>query len=278
MGAGIDLHKILFHHIPTNDTWCRDFGPISAIKNGDTVLFDFQFNAWGNRYAAELDNAVSSTLYERGVFTSRPQSVNFVLEGGSIESDGAGTLLTTEACLLNENRNSANKSMITDALLKNLPVSRVLWLKNGALAGDDTDSHIDNLARFTAEDTIVYAYCNDSTDPYYETLHAMSAELTAFRRTNGEPYKLKPLTLPKPKFSSVDGRRLPASYVNFLIINDAVLVPQFNDPADTLALNTLMECFPNREIIGIDSLGFIEQNGGIHCLTMQFIANQLAQT
>lgn len=267
--------NIRYAHIKTNDTWSRDFGPISVVRNGKPQLLDFSFNGWGGRYPAELDNAVNGHLRDRDFFAADLQTLNFILEGGSIESDGAGTLLTTRHCLLSDKRNRGDLDMLTRALLEYLPAERILWLERGMLLGDDTDSHIDNLARFVAEDTLAYLRCDDPTDEQHEELRAMAAELTRFRTPGGTPYKLIPLPMPQAIFSRVDGRRLPASYVNFLIINGAVLVPQFNDPADAVAMDRLQTCFPNRQMIGIDSRGFVEQNGGIHCLTMQVAAGGL---
>ncbi|HEX7028598.1 MAG TPA: agmatine deiminase family protein [Gammaproteobacteria bacterium] len=274
-GIEAKAENIRYAHIKTNDTWSRDFGPISIVRDGQPQLLDFKFNGWGGRYPAELDNAVNGHLRDLGFFATELQPQNFILEGGSIESDGAGTLLTTRRCLLNDRRNPGDLDALTRALLDYLPVQRVLWLEHGMLLGDDTDSHIDNLARFVAEDTLVYLQCEDPSDEHHEELHAMAAELTRFRTPGGAPYKLVPLPMPRAIFSRVDSRRLPASYVNFLIINEAVLVPQFNDPADEVALRTLEQCFPDRRMIGIDSRGFVEQNGGIHCLTMQVAAGGL---
>lgn len=267
--------NIRYAHIKTNDTWSRDFGPISIVRDGKPQLLNFRFNGWGGRYPAELDNAVNERLREQDFFAADLHTLDFILEGGSVESDGAGTLLTTERCLLSNNRNPGDVDTIAEALLEHLPVQRILWLQHGILLGDDTDSHIDNLARFVAEDTLVYLQCENPADEHHQELHAMAAELTRFRTPGGAPYKLIPLPMPQAMYSRVDGRRLPASYVNFLIINGAVLVPQFNDPADEIAMHRLEECFPDRRVIGIDSRGFVEQNGGIHCLTMQVAAGGL---
>lgn len=267
--------NVRYVHIKTNDTWSRDFGPISIVRESKPELLNFRFNGWGGRYQADLDNAVNERLQEAECFAAGLRPLDFILEGGSIESDGAGTLLTTQRCLLDSNRNPGDLETLTEALLGYLPVRRVLWLRHGMLLGDDTDSHIDNLARFVAEDALVYLQCRDTGDEHYEELRAMAAELSRFRTPGGAPYKLVPLPMPQPVFSQVDGRRLPASYVNFLIINGAVLVPQFDDPADATAMHRLAACFPDRRVIGIDSRGFVEQNGGIHCLTMQVAAGGL---
>lgn len=262
--------------VATDDTWCRDFGPLTVLHEGEPVILDFQFNAWGGRHPWQRDNRVTARLADHGLFKVPVRRADFVLEGGSIESDGAGTLLTTESCLLKGDRNpalkDASRAAFAGALNRHLPHERLLWLHHGALAGDDTDGHVDNLARFTSPDTIAYTACRREDDPYRETLNAMRDELEALRRPDGSGYRLVPLPLPAPVHSRLDGRRLPASYANFLVINDAVLVPQFADAADAEARVQLQACFPGRTVVGIESRGFIEQNGGLHCLTMQLPA------
>jgi agmatine deiminase len=251
-------------NLPSNDTWSRDFGPITIEENGLPVLLDFTFNGWGGKFAAALDNAITQKLYaNEALGTNGLRTVDLVLEGGSIESDGEGTLLTTSACLLNPNRNpNLSKEQIEDRLKAELGVSTILWLENGYLAGDDTDSHIDTLARLCPDKTIVYVACNDPADEHYAPLKAMEAELKQF-----EGYRLLPLPWPEPKFD--DGHRLPATYANYLVINGAVLVPTYADPADSLALETIGKAFPGREIIGIDCRTLIRQGGSLHCVTMQ---------
>lgn len=261
--------------IPADDTWSRDFGPIGCIHKGKPLLLDFRFNAWGGKYASQRDDAINGALQKLGAFAASMQPVDFVLEGGSIESDGAGSLLTTSCCLLSAQRNSAERAQVESQLKKWLPIERVLWLESGYLAGDDTDSHIDNLARFADARTILYVGCTDPEDEHFKALSAMEAELRSFTDAAGRPYRLRPLPMPQPVHSVVDGRRLPASYLNFLILNDAVLVPAYNDPADRTAQEIIADSLPGREIIGIDSRTFIEQNGGVHCLTMQFPAGTL---
>lgn len=262
-------------HVPSDDTWSRDFGPIGCMQNGKPVLLDFRFNAWGGKYDSQRDDAINGGLQKLGAFAAPMQPVDFILEGGSIESDGAGSLLTTSRCLLSEQRNSAERSPVEAELKKWLPIERVLWLESGYLAGDDTDSHIDNLARFAEDRTILYAQCRDPADEHYQALKAMEAELRSFTDVTGRPYRLQPLPMPQPVYSVVDGRRLPASYLNFLVLNDAVLVPAYNDPADVTARDIIADNFLGRRVIGIDSRTFIEQNGGVHCLTMQFTAGTL---
>ena len=274
---GTDLKQIRFHQLHSNDTWARDHGPITVIKQEKPVLLDFNFNGWGNKYEAQLDNTISRQLCRQGAFANTEfESIDLVLEGGSIESDGLGTLLTTSRCLLSPQRNpSLDKSQIEQRLSQLLGIERFLWLEHGHLAGDDTDSHIDTLARFCSEDTICYVSCDDPADEHYEPLQEMAAELTAFRQANGHPYKLVALPMTKP-IHNEDGVRLPSTYANFLIINNAVLAPTYEDEHDELALQRLASCFPNREIIAINCKPLIKQYGSLHCVTMQLPKGILA--
>lgn len=251
--------------LPSNDTWARDFGPITVEENRRPVLLDFTFNGWGGKFEARLDNRITRELHCRGAFGDTPlRSVDLVLEGGSIETDGEGTLLTTSACLLNPNRNPhLNKQQIEQTLTETLGVHTFLWLEHGALEGDDTDAHIDTLARLCPDRTIVYTACDDPADPHYASLKAMERELQAFAG-----YRLLPLPWPSAKYDDA-GNRLPATYANWLVINGAVLVPTYNDPADGAALETVGKAFPGREIIGIDCSVLIQQHGSLHCVTMQ---------
>ncbi len=254
---------------PSNDTWARDHGPITVIENGQPTLLDFTFNGWGGKYASELDNSLTRRLAQQGGFSAPLQSVDLVLEGGSIESDGEGTLLTTEQCLLSPGRNPhLSKQQIEQRLGATLGVQRILWLQHGYLAGDDTDSHIDTLVRICNPDTLCYVSCNDRGDEHYSELKAMEAELRAFRNRHGHPYRLVPLPMPAPKFDA-EGQRLPATYANFLIINGAVLVPTYRDENDALALAQIARCFPHHEIVAIDCLALVVQYGSLHCVTMQ---------
>ncbi len=271
--VGIDLGQIRFHIVPSNDTWARDHGPITVLKEGRPHLLDFSFNGWGGKYESKLDNAITRQLCKHNAFGSTGiESVNMVLEGGSIESDGAGTLLTTSRCLLSPRRNpSMNRAQIELRLKQHLGIERLLWLEHGHLAGDDTDSHIDTLARFCSIDTICYVSCDDPDDEHYTALQSMAAELAAFRQTNGEPYQLVALPMPNAIFNE-DGVRLPATYANFLIVNDAVLVPTYEDEHDSVAMQRLAECFPQHEIVDINCIPLIEQYGSLHCVTMQLPA------
>ena len=234
-------------------------------RTAKPVLLDFTFNGWGGKFAAEKDNAVSRKLHACGAFGTTPlRTVDLVLEGGSIESDGQGTLLTTTECLLNPNRNPhLSKEQIEEQLKSELGVSTILWLEHGYLAGDDTDAHIDTLARLCPDQTIVYVACDDPTDEHFAPLKAMERELEQFAG-----YRLLPLPWPGAKYDA-EGHRLPATYANYLVINGAVLVPTYNDPADLQALEVVGKAFPDREIIGIDCSTLILQHGSLHCITMQ---------
>ncbi len=275
--GGVDMERVTLHRMPTNDTWTRDFGPITVMEEGLPVLLDFGFNAWGLKFAAHFDNRVTANLARSGAFGEREIRIpGMILEGGSIESDGAGTLLVTSECLLSANRNPHLDRPGIEKLLGSLcGITRFLWLENGYLAGDDTDSHIDTLARLCPDDTIVYVQCDDPEDEHFAALTAMKAELQAFRTAAGKPYRLIPLPWPKPCFDA-ESQRLPATYANFLILNGAVLVPTYQDPQDTVALETLTRVFPQRRIIGIDCLPLIAQRGSLHCVTMQIPQGVLA--
>ncbi|MEZ5300098.1 MAG: agmatine deiminase family protein [Verrucomicrobiales bacterium] len=256
---------------PTNDTWSRDFGPITVFEGGKPALLDFMFTGWGLKFPAFLDNLVSRRLHEQGVFGAVPmRRPGLVLEGGGIESDGSGTLLTTAECLLSPNRNPhLSQAEIEAVLAAWFGVDHFLWLRHGYLAGDDTDSHIDTLARLCPGDTIAYVRCDDPADEHFPALQAMAQELEAFRTRSGAPFRLVPLPWPDACFAE-DGHRLPATYANFLILNRAVLVPTYGVPQDGAALEAVAACFPDREIIGIDCRALIEQHGSLHCISMQY--------
>ncbi len=269
-GVSAPAGNIIYCDTPTNDTWIRDYGPISVMVDGAPLLLDFTFNSWGNKYAWDKDNAVNKRLHEAGLFGDLPlSSIGLVLEGGSIETDGCGTLLTTTRCLLSRRRNPGlDREEIARRLSRMLGVENFLWLNSGHLAGDDTDSHIDILARFCSPEIMVYTHCDDPRDEHYADLKSMEEELQALRTAAHTPYHLVPLPWPAAKFDD-SGRRLAATYANFLIINQAVLVPVYRDPADEQALRTVQECFPGRTVIPIDSTALIHQGGSLHCSTMQ---------
>jgi len=275
--AGVDLTKVTVCEIPNNDTWARDFGPITVIYNNKPVLMDFGFNGWGLKFPANYDNLISKRLKQLGVLLPKLNTIGLVMEGGSLESDGLGTIMTTAECLLSPNRNpQLDKSEIEQALASLVGAKRVLWLNHGFLAGDDTDSHIDTLARICPDNTIVYQACDNPLDEHFEPLKLMESELKSFTAPDGSPYRLIPLPLPEARFDE-QAHRLPATYANFLIINGAVLVPVYRDSEnDRTALERITQAFPGREIIGIDCLPLLEQHGSLHCVTMQLPQGILA--
>ena len=258
---------------PNNDTWARDHGFITLIDDeGHARLLDFCFNGWGQKFESELDNAINRRIYDEGkVKGEYVDCLDFVLEGGSIESDGKGTIFTTSCCLLAPHRNQPMTREEIEARLKqDLCAERVLWIDYGHLTGDDTDGHIDTLVRIAPNDTLLYIGCDDETDEQYEDLKKMEEQLKTFRTMEGEPYKLVKLPSPRAIYDE-DGERLPATYANFLIINGAVLVPTYNQPdLDAEAMRLIGEVFTDREIVGIDCNSVIKQHGSLHCCTMQY--------
>lgn len=275
------LKNVSLCRIDTNDTWARDHGFITLQTNMGHLLLDFQFNGWGRKFPAELDNQICRSMMEQGVLNGQYEDhLDFVLEGGSIESDGQGTILTTSQCLLAPNRNQPlTKDEIEERLKRYLRAERILWLDHGYLAGDDTDSHIDTLARLCPGDTIAYVQCQDEDDEHYEELRRMEEQIQTFRTLDGRPYRLIPLPMAKAVYEEVEnegdgkmrGQRLPATYANFLVINGAVLMPTYRDAErDELARRQLQLAFPRHEIVPIDCRILIEQHGSLHCCTMQF--------
>jgi len=258
--------NIHFVELPTNDTWARDCSAITVYENGEPLLLDFEFNAWGGKFEADLDNALSQKLSE--CYDTPMQKVGFILEGGAIESNGKGTLLITSECLFHPNRNTMDKEESKKLLTEFFGVSNILVLEHGYLRGDDTDSHIDTLARFADDHTIVYLKCEDKADEHYQELAAMEDQLQSFKDQDGNPFNLIPL--PFTKAIDDEEERLPATYANFLILNEAVLVPVYNDENDKKALETLTTAFAKRKIIPIDCSTLIRQHGSLHCVTMQF--------
>ncbi|MDR2385223.1 MAG: agmatine deiminase family protein [Tannerella sp.] len=271
---GIDFDKVIFRTMDYNDTWARDHAGITVFLDEKPVIYDFVFNGWGMKYPANLDNLITRRLAETKTFHKDVEVVNmqpFVLEGGSIESDGKGTILTTAKCLASVNRNEyLNKEEIECHLKNFFGAKRILRLENGYLQGDDTDGHIDTLARFCNENTIAYVKCADSTDEHYEELKAMEDELKAFRTLDGKPYSLVPLPMADEIIDREEDIRLPATYANFLIINDAVIMPFYGSHKDAIAKQKLQNAFPHRNITGIDSRILLKQHGSLHCVAMQF--------
>lgn len=266
-----EFSRITLIELPSNDTWARDHGGITVLEDNKPVIYDFTFNGWGLKFAAALDNRITLKLWEGGHFssdTAYKDCLDFVLEGGSIESDGEGTLLTTTECLLSDNRNNLSKEALELRLKEYFGLKRILWLHHGYLTGDDTDSHVDTLARFCNADTIAYVKCEDETDEHFTALKQMETELQSFTTSKGNPYQLIPLPMADAVYDS--GDRLPATYANFLIINGAVLVPTYDSSKDSIALSQLQKTFPGREIIGINCIPLIKQHGSLHCVTMQY--------
>ena len=272
LGEGVNLGNVRFCTMDTNDTWARDHAAISVFEDGKPTVYDFTFNGWGMKFAANLDNQITRELASRNVFGSDVRYRNMlhrVLEGGSVESDGKGTILTTEECLLSPNRNDHfSKDELETFFKQAFGATRLLWLSHGYLAGDDTDSHVDTLARLCSDTTIAYVACGDAGDEHCDALRRMEAELQTFRTLEGKPYTLIPL--PMADCVIDDGQRLPATYANFLIVNGAVLMPTYGSPKDEVAKAQLQKAFPDRELVGIDCLPLIKQHGSLHCVTMQF--------
>jgi agmatine/peptidylarginine deiminase len=268
--------RIYFIHAEYNDIWLRDTVFLSLEwhhEKAKTQLVNFCFNGWGNKYPHAADNALNLTLFAHPIFKGHPTAtVSLVLEGGSIESDGQGTLLTTKNCLFNPNRNpDLTEQQLTSQIQNYLGAKRILWLEQSNLAGDDTDAHIDTLARFVDTQTIAYSSCDNPEDPHYAGLKFMEQQLQAFTTLTGEAYKLIPLPLPKPIVDE-HGEPLPANYANFLIINGAVLVPVYEDENDQVALARLAECYPAHEIIATPCRALVHQYGSLHCASMQIPA------
>ena len=275
--AAIDNGRIIYHAIDTNDTWARDFGPITVVTpQGRLIPLDYKFNAWGMKFAACLDNLVCKRLHEAGAFNAPLESrQHFVLEGGSIESDGHGTLMTTTQCLLSPNRNGAHdKALIEQQLMNDLGVSHIIWINHGELKGDDTDAHIDTIARFAPHDTIIFSGAEEAVDAQAQSLLLLEQELSRATTAQGRPYRLVKLPTPAPILDE-EGERLPATYANFLITNRKVLVPTYGRPSDQDALNLIAQCFDDRTVEGIDCRPLINQHGSLHCVTMQLPAGLL---
>ena len=265
-------HQLRVRNFKSNDTWARDHGFITLTDDhNNRRLLDFRFNGWGEKFPAELDNALNRRLYDNGAIEGEyVDCLDFVLEGGSVESDGKGSVFTTTGCLLAPHRNQPmTKEQIEERLKRELHAERILWIDHGNLTGDDTDGHIDTLVRVCPNDTLIYVGCDDTEDEQYEELRLMEAQLRTFRTIDGKPYHLMKLPMPRPIYE--DGDRLPATYANFLVINGAVLCPTYAQPdLDAEALHIIGEAFPDREIVGIDCRSIIKQHGSLHCCTMQF--------
>lgn len=270
--ADCDQSRIRYEEMDYNDTWTRDYGMLTAVRNDRIRALDFGFNAWGLKFAADKDNLVNLNLDRKGCLQPLVyrNERDFILEGGSVESDGKGTLMTTSRCLQSPNRNGGKtKGELNDILHDRLGADHVLWLDHGALIGDDTDSHIDTLARLAPDDTIVFTGTKDFDEPQFEELLAMRAQLTMFRTAEGNPYNLVELPLPAPVFDE-EGRRLPATYANYLVANGTVFMPTYAQrDLDELAMRTIRIAYPDHKVTGIDCRTLLKQHGSLHCATMQ---------
>lgn len=252
-----NMTNVEFFICDTNDTWIRDFGAIDILEDDHLKALDFTFNAWGNKFQSELDNEVNSKLFKEK-FNEKLTKIDFILEGGSIDFNGEGVMLTSSNCLLNENRNShLDKSQIEARLKEIFGLKQIIWLENGFIKGDDTDHHIDTLARFIDKNTIAYSICEDEEDEHYIPLQKMKKELEA------TGFDLVELPLPKPLY--YEGRRLGATYANFVFVNDALIMPFYKDENDEIIKQRLAKALPKRKIIGVDARVFLRQNGSLHC-------------
>ncbi|MEO8011576.1 MAG: agmatine deiminase family protein [Dokdonella sp.] len=269
-----DLSRIAFIEIDYDDTWLRDTGPITLTDGSAFVLDDFRFTGWGGKFESARDDRLVAGLVERGVFSprARHRPIDWALEGGAIESDGKGTVLTTWRCL-HLRHPDLSREQIENQLRETLGADRVLWLDHGYLEGDDTDAHIDTLARFAPNDAIVFQSCDDPRDAHFAELGRMHDELAALRTRDGRPYTLHALPWAQPIVD--DGRRLAASYANYLIVNDAVFVPAYGDATDAVAARRIGTAHPGRTIVQIPCRSLIWQNGSLHCVTMQLPAGSL---
>lgn len=272
---GDDLcRNISYFQCATNDTWARDHGAITLIGGNERRILDFKFNGWGEKFAWEHDNAITRRLFGAQLLQGTYEdNTDFVLEGGSIESDGRGTVFTTSQCLLADHRNQPlDRMQIEQELLRRLRARQIVWLDHGTLIGDDTDGHIDTTVRLAPNDTLLYIRCDDEADSHYADFQRLERQLQSLTTPSGKPYRLIPLPLPDAIY--FDGERLPATYANFLVVNGAVIYPTYGQPTkDLAAKEAIAKAFEGREMVGIDSRVIIRQHGSIHCLTMQFPAD-----
>lgn len=257
--------NLFFIEYQTDDTWARDCSALSTEEDSDIKLLDFTFTGWGGKFDAKKDDAMSRSIKKH--YSKQLDSFGFILEGGGVESNGKGVILTTSECILNKNRNfSLDSIQITQKLNKFLGSTEVLYLNHGYLAGDDTDSHIDTLARFISEDTIMYVKCEDKEDEHYKELKLMEDELKAIADSHN--YKL--IALPMSEAVYFEGERLPATYANFLFVNGAVLVPTYGVKEDEEAIKIFENTFNDRDIVAVDCSVLIRQHGSLHCVSMNF--------
>lgn len=265
------IKRVTIIPLTTNDTWARDFGPLTVVDDrGDCRCLDFRFNGWGLKFAACYDNLINRGLESIGTITAPLINCqDFVLEGGGIESDGNGTLMTTSQCQLSPNRNPVlSKSEIQQRLIQYFGAKSVIWLDHGYLAGDDTDSHIDTLARFAPDNSIVYVGCQNPEDEHFEELSLMKQQLAEATDCQGNPFNLFELPMPGPIYDE-EGERLPATYANFLATNRAVFMPSYGQPANDDLAKRILEVAFSRPVVTVDCRTLIRQHGSLHCITMQ---------
>ena len=266
----VDPALVRLFHAPANDCWSRDHGPLTVIDHDEALLLNFRFDGWGGKYPAAEDDALTGLLADMGAFDHSPMDhLDVVLEGGAIDGNGAGLLLTTRDCLLRGRRNANWQEPDYERLFaETLGVEQVIWLDCKGLEGDDTDGHIDTIVRFCQPDVVAYTAPPDSSDAHQTALAALEKQLQQAARKVRGGMELLPLPLPAPQFDE-SGQRMPATYANFLIINDAVLVPVYATAEDDIALKRLQQAFPGRSIEPIDCRALIAQHGSLHCVTMQ---------
>ena len=266
------IENIIYIEMPFNDTWTRDYGPLCVKENKELKILDFGFNGWGLKFASDKDNLVNLYLKDRGFF-QKEKYINqrdYILEGGSVETDGKGTILTTTRCLCSPNRNGGlSKEEVYRQLKERLGIKKVLFLDYGFLLGDDTDSHIDTLARIIPDNKILYVGCHDSLNPHYEELLKMKNQLSSFLNERNEKFELFELPLPDAIYDE-NGEYLPATYANFLISGSFIFMPVYNqEKKDREAICVMEEACPDYEIIPVDCTTLIKQHGSLHCATMQ---------
>ena len=267
-GAGVDMAQVRFVVADYDDTWLRDSGPLTQSSGNRYRLLDFRFTGWGGKFGASRDDLLIGALHAQGLFRAAEHvRHDFALEGGAVEFDGRDTLMSTLICL-HQRHPDLDAAALERRLGEMFGVRQVVLLRSGELQGDDTDAHIDTLARFAPERTIVFQSCDDRDDPHFPALAAMRDELAAMRDIDNEPYRLLALPWPQP-IHAADSRRLAASYANFLVVNGAVLMPAYGDRADAQAQHVLAQAFPGRQIVAVPARPLIEQNGSLHCVTMQ---------
>lgn len=269
--AHYSIQELLPVNYLTNDTWTRDYGPISFRNaTGQFQVADFKFNGWGLKFSSDRDNLVNNHLIESGLIAaSSVRHLDFVLEGGGIDSDGRGTILTTSRCQMSLNRNGGRFNPELESQLRRfLYADRILSLQHGYLAGDDTDSHVDTLVRFAPGNSIVFVSCSNPADEHYQELSLMAEEIRALRTIDGLPYNLVELPLPDPIFDE-NGLRLPATYANFLATDKAVFMPSYGQPDNDLLARQMLKIVFNTPVYSIDCRPLIRQHGSLHCATMQ---------